>query len=948
MRTTDEIYDVAVVGGGLCGFAAARTCALSGLKTLVVEPRQVLGWESAWAFALDFAGGDRGTSKWLESATKDPTRRRNGRLDAPALEILLDGELARSGASLLLYAQPVGLAIDDDGVSGVAIGSKSGQVTVRAAAYVDATENALLWGLAGAEVTPAEPQATFAVFLAGVSDLALPQDLSPMDHAERVELKAGVWPGEVAVEFTLEAAQIGPFRLALPQILQTVREQRSEFAGAIVTHVSVEPFTLQALVNLGSAGVEHPKAKNLFAAGVWATAPAGASPLTARLDLGDALAEPVINVLPDLKRPEGPAPSLSSVVAPPVHETEVLVCGGGTAGAIAAIAAGRQGAKTTMVEASTFLGGIGSGGGIHIYYHGVAGGIQDEVDERVEKMTPLFGPPDKVVGFHPEVKKAVLHEMAVEAGVDLVFQTTITGAETEDLPATLPATGREKPPQRLRSVVVAGPDGAATYRAECTIDSTGDGDVAYMAGAPFTYGRETDNLPHAYSLAAGRVDAKRGLVVTNFDAGYCDPTDIQDLTRARRRGLEHYRAGEFTAENRLAYIAPLIGLRNSRQIVGEYRLTFMDEIMSRQFPDVIGYAYSHYDNHGSDYENESDETMLWVWALGNWRNRIGSEIPYRCLVPLDVEALLVACRAISITHDAHNQLRMQRDMQRLGEAAGVAAAICVEQGILPRQLPVPDLQAKLLESGALGPREQKQLPAGERESVHDPECLPAPPAERPIDECLEALGGDEAREATLQLCLAGQDAIPALIDVLDTDDPDKRFWASVALAMHRREEAVPALVEAVESRRSDVPEKAVKAVPLWMPAAVLLGRIGDADSVPALTAILKDKEASLDALVAAVRALGRVGAPACAPDIDEMLAREDLPTGRPLQNSTGAGSQAIEDCRWQLELAAAETLAKVGTFRSDIVGPHLADQRAYVRRYAEKVERFIKEKEKEQ
>lgn len=948
MRTTDEIYDVAVIGGGLCGFAAARTCALAGLKTLVVEPRQLLGWESTWAFALDFATGRGETAKWLERATEDPKRRRDGRLDAPALEILLDEELGRSGASLLLYAQPVGLAVDGDRVAGVVIGSKSGQVTVRAAAFVDATENALLWGLAEAEVTPAEPQATFAAFLAGAGDLRLPQDLSPMGVAERIELKAGVWPGEVAVEFTLKAIDIGPFRRALPQILRTVREQRSELADAFVTHVSVEPFPLLPLVTVTSGGSEHPKARNLFAAGVWTAPRAEGLPVPGRLDLGETVAQTVIKAMPVLSKPEGSAPPVSSVVAPPVHDTEVLVCGGGTAGAIAAIAAGRQGVKTTMVEASTFLGGIGSGGGIHIYYHGVTGGIQDEVDERVENMTPLFGPPEKVVGFHPEVKKVVLHEMAAEAGVDLVFQTTITGAETEDLPTKLPATGKEKTPQRLRSVVVAGPDGAATYRAECTIDSTGDGDVAYMAGAPFTYGRETDSLPHAYSLAAGRVVPKRGLVVTNFDAGYCDPTDIEDLTRARRLGLKHYRGGTFTAENRVAYIAPLIGLRNSRQIVGEYRLTFKDEIMSRQFPDVIGYAYSHYDNHGSDYENESDETMLWVWALGNWQTRIGSEIPYRCLVPLDVEGLLVACRAISITHDAHNQLRMQRDMQRLGEAAGVAAALCVQKGIVPRALSVPELQAKLLETGALGPRAQKQLPAGEKESVHHPDCLPAPPAARPVEECLEALGGDETRAATLQLCLAGQEAIPALIDALDTDDPDKRFWASVPLAMHHREEAVPALLEAVESRRADVPEKVVKAVPLWMPAAVLLGRIGDAQAVPALAEVLRDKEASLDGLVTAIRALGRIGEPACASNIEQMLGRDDLPTDRMLQNSTGAASQVVEDCRWQIELAAAETLAKVGKSRLDVVGPHLADERAYVRRYAQKVERFIKEREKGQ
>ena len=64
------------------------------------------------------------------------------------------------------------------------------------------------------------------------------------------------------------------------------------------------------------------------------------------------------------------------------------------------------------------------------------------------------------------------------------------------------------------------------------------------------------------------------------------------------------------------------------------------------------------DNHGLDYENDSDEAMLWVWAMGNWNKVFGCEVPYRCMIPKYVDGLLLACRAISMTYVAHMEFRM--------------------------------------------------------------------------------------------------------------------------------------------------------------------------------------------------------------------------------------------------------------------------------------------------
>lgn len=971
MRIADRHYDVIVLGGGLAGFAAARTCARAGLETLIVERRPVLGWESTWAFQLDYTPGDSETAKSLAAMMEAKGGLRKGRLDAPMLELVLDREASESNIAVLYYSQPVAVATEGETMSGVVIGSKSGEFTLRGKAFVDATENSLLWQLQGTRMELPSGGTRFVLFLNGAGQLTEPKEVGTLAGAQNVVLKPGVWAGEVAVEFDIPCCDIRPARRALPELLKSLREAWPECRDALVTHVAVEPIPVAAPPSPAPPDFRHPHILNLFSAGMRAadtpsprpsppkgegrpgansaacsissSPPRGegrvrgsGSVFSQRLDLGEVVGSAVVERFAGLPKPSEAATPTQSVTAPPVYSSEVLVCGGGTAGALAAIAAAREGAQTTLLEASTFLGGIGSGGGIHIYYHGVTGGLQDEVDERVREMTPLFGPASKVQGFHPEVKKVVLQQMADEADVNLVFDTTVTGVEMEDIATDLPALGVGRAKRRIRGVVTASPEGGATYRAEVVVDSSGDADVAFMAGAPFTHGRDTDNLTHAYSQASGRLDKEGRLLVVNFDAGYCDPTDVEDLTRARRHGLTHYWKDRFSEADRLVYIAPLLGLRNSRQIVGDYRLTLSDQIMGRQFPDVIAYSKSHYDNHAYDYENESDEAMLWVWLLGNWHTPIGSEIPYRCLLPQDVEGLLIACRAISITHDAHNQLRMQRDMQRLGEVAGVAAAMSVRQKRVPRELSVEELQSKLLQVGALGSRQQPELPEHIEPDLHEstwaPPTLPALPAQQWV----EQLGGNDSRNAIVQVWRSGEEALPLLLAATKDENEETRYWASVALAVMQRTEAVPALVERVRARHDDTP-KDIKAAPTWRPAIVLLGRIGDSTATPALVDTLNDPSVDIDALIAVVRALGRIGDTQASPAIEELLSRDDLPSTRVLQKSTNASDDVVEDARWQLELAAAESLARLGSPRMQIVQPYLDDPRAYVRRYARKV-----------
>jgi HEAT repeat protein len=165
-----------------------------------------------------------------------------------------------------------------------------------------------------------------------------------------------------------------------------------------------------------------------------------------------------------------------------------------------------------------------------------------------------------------------------------------------------------------------------------------------------------------------------------------------------------------------------------------------------------------------------------------------------------------------------------------------------------------------------------------------------------------------------------------------------RFEASVALASRGVEEGVSVLLDHVEERTDLVPE-GIRTVPLWQAAIPFLGMAGDDQAVPALIAVLEDAEAPLDVLIAATRSLGRIGDARGTAALHTFLQRADLPIERTFRSIPGVNS-ATEDARWQIELAAAEALSRLGSLAGEIqaiVQPYLEDERAYVRRYAGKV-----------
>src|SRR5271165_5290298 len=439
---------------------------------------------------------------------------------------------------------------------------------------------------------------------------------------------------------------------------------------------------------------------------------------------------------------------------------DVLVVGGGNAGCAAALAAARNGARTLLVERYGFLGGtataamVGPWMTFHAGEERIVGGIAQEIVERLVARGASPGHirdasdyVPTITPFDPEVHKALLFEMMEEAGVALLLHAYF-------LDALLDASGA------VRGARFATVGGLREYEAAVTIDATADAYVAASAGVSVQQGDERGRVQpaslmfrlshvdlaataayvrehpdqmrtslapaerNAGSLSAvaglydlwrearerGEVDIPRELV-SFFISPYpdevtvnmtrvveIDPLDPDDLTRAEVAGraqvtqlVEFFRRRVPGFENaRLAATAAQIGIRESRRIEGVYTLTRDDVLEARAFDDAVARSAYPIDIHNPAGSGTTTQRL----APG-----ASYEIPYRCLLPANVEGLLVAGRCISTTHEALASTRLTPTVMTLGQAAGTAAALAVRSGVTPRRVAAEKLRSQLTRDG---------------------------------------------------------------------------------------------------------------------------------------------------------------------------------------------------------------------------------------------------------
>jgi len=341
---------------------------------------------------------------------------------------------------------------------------------------------------------------------------------------------------------------------------------------------------------------------------------------------------------------------------PVLGRYDVVIIGGGTAGAPAGIAAARQGAKTLVVEYLSALGGVGTAGAITSYYAGNRVGFTATV--------PTL---DKSTAWVIEQKMEWWRSELRRAGADIWCGTIGCGALVEN--------------GRVSGAVVATPLGRGVVLAKAVIDATGNADVAAAAGAACVY---TDQSELAMQ-GTGLPPRQLGASYANTDFTITDETDLVDtwhlFVYAKEKYPDAFDQGQ------------LVDTRERRYIVGELTMSILDEINQRTYPDTIVQA------RGGKYDTHGYTVDPFLTVTHPDTGKLVVNIPYRCFLPKGLDGILVAGLGLSAHRDAQPPIRMQADIQNGGYAVGVAAAMIAKQNTASRNIDIRALQRHLVEIG---------------------------------------------------------------------------------------------------------------------------------------------------------------------------------------------------------------------------------------------------------
>lgn len=425
-------------------------------------------------------------------------------------------------------------------------------------------------------------------------------------------------------------------------------------------------------------------------------------------------------------------------------EADVLVCGGGVAGSMAAVAAARHGSRTILVERYGFLGGNATAGAVSQFNswqtangRRVVAGLAAEVVARLTRLgaarpheTFVMSNGHKMdrVEYQPEVLKLVLDEMVAEAGVQPLLHASIL---------EVTADGRQ-----IETVRLLTKGGAVAVRPRVLIDTSGDIDALKRAGARFLELGEGEALqPATMMFRFGPIDFARfdaippagmaALAKQGFEQGllaraalHCardpftrdawfnisrlavDATDVLALGRAEIEGRRQaWNAARFLkeavpgcADGQLVAFGTQVGVRETRRIEGDHVLTAEELLEPVQFADAVAAGAYPIDIHptaggGLTYQTFGDDHAY--------------QIPYRSLIPTAFDNALTAGRGVSATHEALAAIRVMTISMAVGQAVGTAAALAAapragrnDLRADVRAVPMPELRGLLEKDGA--------------------------------------------------------------------------------------------------------------------------------------------------------------------------------------------------------------------------------------------------------
>ncbi|MDR2496031.1 MAG: FAD-dependent oxidoreductase [Tannerellaceae bacterium] len=705
--------DLVVAGGSSRAVALAKAAARTGCRVFLIAEMPYLGDDICGSFMYDRAEGeqpmeDSGRKVFASGAAYPSPLHVKTALEHELIDYNVD----------FLYSSIVTEALtnDEGAVAGLVITNRSGRQAIRCRAVADCTHTASVASFFGAERIEGKGPVEFAFVTAGGSVKqhksvmraeVLPRKLSfggkewPLTRYTFSLETDGSYASVAGIEQTIRSAvwdadQVDSSDLLWYHPLRKVRCRQNISSIGSLRSVPEQVFMPLGIDNLWVVGP---------CAGLSREAAAEAMrPLAAMLVgslLGDIIGRKAINIpdrgtsfvrhkahdgynygeIGETLHPLRPARNMGYVAShdsalPILGSYDVIVLGGGTAGATAAVSAARQGVKTLEIEYLHGLGGLGTLGRIGRYWDGYREGFTSEMDKAVRQMAPDTHPRQRSDWQEESVadwKAEWLRREFIGAGGELWFGAMGCGALSEH--------------GTVKGIVVATPEGRGLVFAKVVIDSTGSADIAIAAGAAYDY---TGSKTLAVQ-GAGTGYNTPGSNYINNDWLFVDDTDILDVSRA-------YVQGKVKAKGQYDLIK-LPQTRERRRIIAEHIVSVSDVLTHRRYEDTISYHRSSFDTHGMIVD------PYFILSPPMERHSIyDADVPLRSLLPKGLEGILVTGLGAGAHRDAMPVIRMRSCLQTQGHSVGYLAATAVRENKPLRKVDIKKIQKHLVEIGNLPAR----------------------------------------------------------------------------------------------------------------------------------------------------------------------------------------------------------------------------------------------------
>ncbi len=874
-------YDLVVVGGGEGGLGAAYAAGKAGARVIVISDYTFLGDEYLAKAKRDLASGPAPQSEFAKTLFADP--------NPVVFSKTVNALLRDAQVTVLDNSRYAGVLVNRSGaLCGIATANKAGVQAILAKAVLDASPASRVADDAGAERAPWTVK-TLTVSrplsdrktraLTPVTrEVPMPElTWAGINKAEQALRET--WHVVVGTNFAHSIDFHMPNALAMARALDLENPQPDMFRVKGIDNLYVMGASVAAAPGAADKLMQPVRLADLgcllvgprVAADAARSAAPQASETFFKAVTGGAREGLAIRELAGRERPyrQGKTESVRQPASavPVWGEYEVVVVGGGPAGHAAAISAGRAGARVLLIEQSGFIGG-NVALGVTGFWRGYRRGFNQEWQK---------------------TRKLAYPEMLNEAGVDIWYHSLAVGAVMR---------GNE-----VCGVEVATWLGRGVALGRIVIDASGDGDVCVMAGARADYVNDGDLCLEEASFA--------GLYSNSMPF---DPMDIVGATLHRALVTEQVKQ---------VAAVPTALIRETRRIIGDYRINEIDVNAGRTYADVIGVISSAFDPHGY-YMSDYSFAGLMI-STKKTKEDVVMYVPLRSCIPAGVEGLYVAGRCFSCTHDVQALARMNPDMLNQGYAIGYAAALCVRNRTPTRQVDLRALQKHLIDVDC--------LPA-ERFSEIARELPPVTP-----EACEAAARDPSQRQNLLTLARAGQAALPALRAAFaEQPTPDK----AKALCLLGDKAGVPLLAQYVKSLPMPPAEpylwEGFLTVPELDGAMWCLAIPRDTRATEALVERLAACDAStgFNTLRSLTGALGRLGDPRVAPALAAFLQKPGI-QGHNNAGTDKAGTQSPQFSKAMIELFAASALYRCGDCEGlgrAILTRYLDDWRGVFVRYA--------------